>query len=225
MALTLDLTYSSESVSGDVYEGVFTDATANYSSGGNPARADGALYITGEKINYDSSIAGDVTFTDYDESADTTFTFQIDSDGWFQFKYIFIPEYAGGTAYVEFDAVYYSGAVYRAIDSTTGNLPTDTDFWEPISSPTDLVDNDGEANESANCAVLLENIIIFPFAKTKFGDKAEVYALNTDGSFKDAEQFTAYKELGAIVTALQGCNTRSRWASGERIARYASTLS
>jgi hypothetical protein len=138
---------------------------------------------------------------------------------------VFVPDYAGGTAYVLYDAVYYSGAVYRALQPTTGNLPTDTDYWEPITAPTDLVDNDGEANESANCAVLLENIIIFPFAKAKFGDKAEDYALNTDGSFRDAEQFTAYKDLGAIVTALTGCNTRSRWSSGERISRYASTLS
>jgi hypothetical protein len=223
MPLTLDLTYSSESVSGDVYEGVFTDATTY--GGANPARADGATFLTGEKINYDSSIAGDVTITAYDEAADTTYTFQIDSDGWHQFKFIFVPDYNGATAYVIYDAVYYNGAVYRAITSTTGNLPTDTDYWEAIASPTDIVDNDGEANESANCAVLLENIIIFPFAKAKFGDKAEDYALNTDGSFRDAEQFTAYKELGAIVTALTGCNTRSRWSSGERISRYASTLS
>lgn len=224
MALTLDLTYSSESVSGDVYEGIFTDDTV-YGTGGNPARADGALFLTGEKINYDSTVAGDITITTYDEESVTSFTFQIESDGWHQFKMIFVPDYNALTAYVQYDAVYYSGAVYRALQAGTGNLPTDGTYWEEIASPTDLVDNDGEASESANCAVLLENIIIYPFAKAKFGNKAEEYALNTDGSFRDAEQFTAYKELGAIVTALQGCNTRSRWASAERICRYASTLS
>ena len=39
--------------------------------------------------------------------------------------------YAGGTAYAEDDQAYYSttGKFYRGILATTGNLPTDTDYW------------------------------------------------------------------------------------------------
>ncbi len=35
-------------------------------------------------------------------------------------------DYAGGTAYVANDVVYYNGSAYIAKTSTTGNLPTST---------------------------------------------------------------------------------------------------
>lgn len=44
--------------------------------------------------------------------------------------------YNGATAYVETDAVYYTSGLitssYRAIASTTGNVPTNATYWEPI---------------------------------------------------------------------------------------------
>jgi hypothetical protein len=46
--------------------------------------------------------------------------------------------YAAGTAYVTGDEVFYVDAYYRAIGSTTGNLPTDVTYWE---AATDLVQN------------------------------------------------------------------------------------
>lgn len=41
--------------------------------------------------------------------------------------------YDNGTDYVEDDVVYYSSAWYKCIVDSTGNLPTDTDYWEPFS--------------------------------------------------------------------------------------------
>ena len=38
-------------------------------------------------------------------------------------------DYAGGTAYVANDVVYYNGSAYVAKTSTTGNLPTSTAHW------------------------------------------------------------------------------------------------
>ena len=38
-------------------------------------------------------------------------------------------DYAGGTAYVANDVVYYNGSAYIAKTSTTGNLPTSTAHW------------------------------------------------------------------------------------------------
>jgi hypothetical protein len=46
--------------------------------------------------------------------------------------------YAGGTAYVTGDEVFYDGAYYRALSSTTGNLPTNAVYWE---AATDMLKN------------------------------------------------------------------------------------
>lgn len=43
-----------------------------------------------------------------------------------------LPEYDNGTTYDIDDVVVYNDAIYRAIQQTTGNLPTDTDYWEKI---------------------------------------------------------------------------------------------
>ena len=43
-------------------------------------------------------------------------------------------DYAGGTAYVANDVVYYNGSAYIAKQSTTGNLPTDTNNWNTFTA-------------------------------------------------------------------------------------------
>ncbi len=45
-------------------------------------------------------------------------------------------DYAGGTAYTQGQGVSYSGATYVALQNTTGNLPTDTTYWEVLTGAT-----------------------------------------------------------------------------------------
>lgn len=40
--------------------------------------------------------------------------------------------YSGGTGYSKGDSVSYNGSSYVAIQSTTGNLPTNTTYWQLI---------------------------------------------------------------------------------------------
>ena len=42
--------------------------------------------------------------------------------------------YAGGTAYTPKDAVVYNNASYICIANTTGNLPTDTTYWNVMAA-------------------------------------------------------------------------------------------
>lgn len=42
--------------------------------------------------------------------------------------------YSGATAYVMNDVVIYNGVPYVALANTTGNLPTNTTYWMPLSS-------------------------------------------------------------------------------------------
>ena len=43
-------------------------------------------------------------------------------------------DYAGSTAYVANDVVYYNGSAYIAKTSTTGNLPTSTAHWNTFAA-------------------------------------------------------------------------------------------
>jgi hypothetical protein len=48
------------------------------------------------------------------------------------------PTYSGGTTYATNALVTYNGGLYRARQSTTGNLPTNNTFWEKIGDYTSL---------------------------------------------------------------------------------------
>lgn len=45
--------------------------------------------------------------------------------------------YAGGTTYTTGDSVSYNGSSYVAIQETTGNLPTNTTYWQVLASKGD----------------------------------------------------------------------------------------
>jgi hypothetical protein len=224
VALSLDLTYTSESPDEGNYIGGLTDSTVY--SNTNPDRNEGVVYLYGSKIKADGLEEYPVDITDYDPITAEDFEFTILKDGWYQFKYVFVPNYDGATQYFLYDAVYSSGVVYRAIlDNFTGFDPTNASYWEVIPDPVVLVDSFGTATVSANVAIQVYNIIIYPFAKKLYGDKAEDFALKCCGTFKDLEEFTEYKVIGGIVAALKACNTRQRYASGEKISQYAAQLS
>ena len=52
-------------------------------------------------------------------------------------------DYAGGTAYVANDVVYYNGSAYIAKTSTTGNLPTSTAHWDVFAAGSGGIWNSG----------------------------------------------------------------------------------
>lgn len=50
------------------------------------------------------------------------------------------PDYNGATTYNANDIVKYSGAIYKALQTTTGNLPTNTTYWLKIGDYSSLAD-------------------------------------------------------------------------------------
>ena len=50
------------------------------------------------------------------------------------------PDYDNATTYVEDDIVKYEGGLYKALSSTTGNLPTNATFWLKIGDYSSLAD-------------------------------------------------------------------------------------
>lgn len=62
-------------------------------------------------------------------------------------------DYAGGTAYVANDVVYYNGSAYIAKTSTTGNLPTSTAHWNTFAAGSGGIWNGGLSLGSAGQVV------------------------------------------------------------------------
>ena len=62
-------------------------------------------------------------------------------------------DYAGGTAYVANDVVYYNGSAYIAKTSTTGNLPTSTAHWNTFAAGSGGIWNAGLSIGSAGQVV------------------------------------------------------------------------
>lgn len=50
------------------------------------------------------------------------------------------PDYDGATTYAANDIVKYDGGLYKATATTTGNLPTDTNYWVKIGDYTSIAD-------------------------------------------------------------------------------------
>ena len=66
-------------------------------------------------------------------------------------------DYAGGTAYVLNDVVYYNGSAYIAKTSTTGNLPTSTAHWNTFAAGSGGIWNAGLSLGSANQVVAVNS--------------------------------------------------------------------
>ena len=62
-------------------------------------------------------------------------------------------DYAGGTAYVLNDVVYYNGSAYIAKQSTTGNVPTNTTYWSTFAAGSGGIWNSGLSIGSAGQVV------------------------------------------------------------------------
>lgn len=225
MALTISLSYSAETKSGNTFLGTLTDSTV-YGTGGNPARSAGAFYISGKKLKKDGTLDENLVFSSYDQEVDTSFTFTIPKDGWHQFYGVFVRDYDNAKAYVQYELAYQdsNNTVYRALQSTTGNAPPNATYWEVISSPTSVVDNVGSATESPNLEYQIYNRIIYPNAKTFSGTTAAAAALECCGDCERTEDVLLYEQAGAIVDALNNYDTRGQHALGEELARQSDEL-
>lgn len=221
MALTVDLGYTSEVQNGDNYLGTLTDETV-YGTGGNPARAAVAVYISGEKVKQDGTVDYDVTVSygsGTDETDATTFTFDIEKDGRYKFKYAIIPDWDSGTAYSTYDVSYRAGVVYQAIQGTTNNQPPNATYWSVVTEPTALLDDVGTASEAGNLAYQEFNQIIYPFSKVGFGNASEEAALECCSDCERGEDVKLYELMGVLVDGMSICNQREKWQRGEKLAR------
>ena len=215
------------SITSDRTEGLLTDNTVF----GSPevARADGAVFVTGQKMNADATIDSTLILEgdDSDPQTDSSWVFNIPLDGWFRFLYAWIPDY-DAASYDIYDAVQdpASGTVYRSKVNanvlTGGNELTElavTANWEVITDPGSLALNTDEANESTNIETQVYSVILIPNAEYNYAStisEAAEQCCHIDCTLND---LFAYIQQMVLVEGAQVRSDRSQFAQGERIAR------
>ena len=105
-------------------------------------------------------------------------------------------DYAGGTAYVANDVVYYNGSAYIAKTSTTGNLPTSTTHCNVFSAGSGGIWNSGLSLGSAGQVV-----------KVNSGASALEFA-NDDGGTIKSLNHKIYGTSEVVSSSGSGNNTK-----------------
>lgn len=149
----------------------------------NPVRLDCAVFANVYKVSSLSvQTELDVDSNNSEPETDSTWTFDITTDGYYQMYYVAIPDFDNSATYAQYDAVYSVGVVYRSLQAgnTIEDL-TNTTWWEVISDPASLAANEGAANESVNIDSAVYNDIIFNQVNELDGDKALAAAAECSG--------------------------------------------
>lgn len=208
-------------IQSDRTEAVLEDQS-EWGEGSNPARADYAIYLKMYKVDKSGNRQSLTTTADTsDAEVNDGWTFSLTEDGHYQGDLALIPDYNNATAYVQYDAVYSGGVVYRALGATTGNAPPNATYWEVISDPTSLVANDGTATESANITSSVFNDILTPNTEYEFGNQTLDIAIEFGDTSSREEDVETYEYLGVLLDAMWIARTREEWVRGEKYARRA----
>jgi hypothetical protein len=135
----------------DINVGVVADTTSNYGTGGNPARSDAANYLLWSKTDENGNrVFGNPDFGDVLTIMSWTVATLV--SGWYERMLMRIQFYNNATSYVEQQGtpitqyasiVYYASTnkVYKCIAPSTGNLPTNTSFWEEVTDLSTIIGN------------------------------------------------------------------------------------
>ena len=199
--------------------GTLNDLTS-YTS---PVRGDVGVFISAFKTNSSSvQTEIDVDPSDTDPAIDNSWQFDVTSDGWYQFYYVAIPNYSGGTTYSQYDAAYDPATklAYRSIGgANTGNPLTDPTFWEALTDPAELAGNIDLANESLNIDAAVYERILTPKVDRLYGDKAVIVARECCNNCETEEHVDDFEFVFALREGALISEERFEYAEGEKIVR------
>ena len=130
-------------------------------------------------------------------------------------------DYAGGTAYVANDVVYYNGSAYVAKTSTTGNLPTSTAHWNTFTAGSGGIWNSGLSIGTAGQVVKVNSgasALEFGTVSSDYVKLATVTAtgsattVSLDGHF--TSDYKTYEIIGTGCYGASNLNLRARFNQG-----------
>ncbi len=215
------LAYTAETVNEDIFLGELTDEFV-YTS---PARNTLNVYLTAAKINQSGAVESVVDINTYDPTTASTFTFDVEKDGYYRFKYAIIPDYDNAVDYAQYDVVYSGGVVYQAFaDPSTGTAPPNASFWTVVSDPTDLLDDVDTDEDPGNLLYQLYERILYPFTKVAYGDSSEEAALECCSNCERGEDVKTNEFFAVMIRGMNAADLRGKFIQGEKIARKAEEL-
>lgn len=226
MAITINLTNITVDLTTSI--GTIVDGST-YTS---PTRATCGVYVKVYKTDY----AGNRTLVTTtpnlgDANTDTQWTFPYAVDGWYKIAYVAPPDYAAGTTYAKYDAVFdpTNKLVYRSKSAgNIGNALLNTTFWEVIPVPTDLAFNVGTTTESPNLTtitgVTVYNIILYSIISKAYGDATGSAMLEASSDYKRSEDVRYNELLFLAKESIKIANNRQAYSTGEIYARRAADL-
>jgi hypothetical protein len=220
MAYTIDF---SVDITLDRTTGTLTDETVY--GGGNPTRDTVRVYVSGYKMNKDSTIAETLTVTSntLDPQNSSIYTFNIPRDGWFKFPTAIVKiPYSALVEFDKYDAVYDAptGLVYRSlIDTNLGNPLSLSTAWEAIASPGDLANNKGQINESLNIESIVYQRILTPNSEYSYGNLISCESESCCGDCDEAVAVQQYEIAALLLDGAIEADYRSYLPQGEGIVR------
>jgi hypothetical protein len=190
----------------DINIGTLTDTTDDYGQGAVEARGDAANFPLWSKTDQD----GNRVFTNPDPGnvlATMNWSVQTLLDGWYEGMIVrvqpydnvvaYVPELSSGGIITQYASIVYyptTGFVYQCIAASTGNLPTDEDFWEVVEDLSTLLDN-------TNVQVKIQNIYTRPrtskCVSSKFAKLDDLACDNRNGRLLQ----TCYLLAGLVISA------------------------
>jgi len=194
----------------------------------NPARNTVLVFLSGNKMNQDNTVATPLTLTpnstDHLLVSSWTYPYQDSGkDGWYQFLYVIIKDvYSSGGTWNKYDAVYDSSTqlVYRSlINSNNGNALTNTSAWELIPSPSLLAQNKGEANESLNIESTVYQRVFSYQSQYLYGSFVATASEDCCGDCVDDESNAQYDLFSLWLNGIIIADERSQLPQGETICR------
>ncbi len=216
---------NSISISDDRVTGTLND-TSTYTS---PIRSLVRVYASGYKMAFDDTVSETLTLTSNTGDAATVsaWDFPYSTDGWYKFPFVIIKDtYSGGTTYAIYDAVFDgSNNVYRSKQAgNVGNSLSNTTYWELITDPASLAENEGESNESANIDSQVYQRVLSYDAQYGYGNFLAEDGSACCGDCDDAATVQTYKKLSLLVNAVVQCDIRTLLVEGEKISRKLQAL-
>lgn len=207
--------------------GTVTD-TSSYIS---PVRSGYGVFVKAFKMTY---LGGVEVFTDANiltttsnnsnPATDTSWTFNMTGDGWYQFSYVAGPNYSGGTTYAIYDIVYDSGTkqIYRSkADGNIGHTVSDPTWWGVISEPWQLLNS---PFTTMNAMITSVNRILYPSTSAAFAAQAASAALEGVSDVFRRIDVQAYEFLGLAIDAMAADETAQLYNEGEKVARRAELI-
>ncbi len=222
MALTPSTSFTQDA--DDVNLGVVADTTSDYGTGGNPVRSAAANCLLWAK----SDENGARTFINPDFGdvlAVMSWDVETLTSGWYERMLMRIQIYAGGTVYnpeqesggviTQYAGIAYYAATnkfYKYINASSGsgNLPTDTDYWEEVTDLSTLISN-------TNITVTISDTYVRAHIDSSM--KELFAAMGATCACDDKANKRAYTLDGLLISADSAVNS-GNYDEMEKIIRY-----